>query len=330
MYFYASRSHPVDGDKSDMMTVKCGVPQGSILGPLLFIIYINDIVEVSDILTMILFADDTNIFISGKNINDLINTINAELCKLSRWFKLNKLSLNINKTHFMIFRHRTKNLHDFPDILIDNRKIDMVKSSKFLGVIINDSLTWTDHINLVKNKVSKSMGIIRHIKNRLPLSVLKMLYNSLINPYYDYCNLIWGTDSETNVSMKNLLLTQKRAVRIISNSKWNSHTEPLFKKLRILRLGQLHRLQVACFMYKVNHSLVSEYFLNMFSANDTIHSHNTRQRTHYHIVYCRTAHMKSTIRIAGPKLWNSIDQDIQASSGIHQFRSRYKLLLLNQ
>ena len=131
----------VDNSKSKETIITCGVPQGSILGPLLFTIYINDIVNVSNVLNMILFADDTNIFISGRNVADVCDILNSELCNLSRWFKLNKLSLNVKKTNCMIFRIKSKVLRNIPNVFIDGTILDKVDSCKFLGIIINSSLT---------------------------------------------------------------------------------------------------------------------------------------------------------------------------------------------
>lgn len=178
----------------------CGVPQGSILGPLLFLIYINDIVEVSSILNLILFADDTNLFISGKNLIETVTTLNYELCKLSNWFKVNKLSLNIKKTNYIIFHNRRKKIGLIPEVAIDNCKINSVTCSKFLGVIINENLTWTDHIETIKKKISKNIGIIKHIKHQLSSNVLRSLYFTLINPYLEYCNMVWAHGPNTALS----------------------------------------------------------------------------------------------------------------------------------
>ena len=194
--------------KSDMLCVNCGVPQGSILGPLLFIIYVNDIVNISNILQMILFADDTNIFVSGPNINELCLSMNTELSKLSQWFKLNKLSLNIKKTNFIVFKPRTKSLTDVPNVLIDGYSVSKVESSRFLGVVINSSLDWNNHINLINSKVSKTIGILKYVKNKLPDHILRSLYFTLVNPYYEYCNIVWAV--KNTVLLQKLFISQKR------------------------------------------------------------------------------------------------------------------------
>lgn len=155
--------------KSKLSYIKYGVPQGSILGPLLFLIYINDIVNVVDHADIILFADDTNIFISDKDISHLSNRVNTELIKLSHWFKLNKLSLNIKKTNYVIFRTKTKIIKNKPIIKIDNIEIEQVTKTKFLGVIINETLTWNDHIVFIKQKIVKNTGIIYRLSKIMPI-----------------------------------------------------------------------------------------------------------------------------------------------------------------
>ena len=145
--------------KSDIKPVVCGIPQGSILGPLLFILYINDLAEVSDTLHTILFADDTTVTIEGKNEAELINILNTELQKLNCWLKANKLTINVSKSHFMVF-HRGKRKLGVNNPSLNNIALKRVNYSKFLGVIIDDGLKWTNHISYIKNKIAKGFGII--------------------------------------------------------------------------------------------------------------------------------------------------------------------------
>jgi len=305
----------------------CGVPQGSILGPLLFLIYINDIVKISPILNMILFADDTNLFISGKNLTETVTKLNQELCKLSNWFKVNKLSLNVKKTNYIIFRNKSKKIEKIPEIIIDNCKINPVTSCKFLGVIINENLSWADHIETIRKKISKNIGLIKHIKHQLSVDVLRSLYFALVSPYLEYCNMVWAIGS--NTALNQLFITQKRAIRVISNSRWNAHTAPLFKNLKILTILELNKLQIACFMYRVNRNLVPSFFVDMFCLNSNVHSHSTRQANNYHIRLCRTTLFKNTLRNTGAVIWNSLDANIRTVPTLSAFRNHYKSLLLN-
>ena len=143
-----------NNSNSELKNIKCGVPQGSILGPVLFILYINDMCEVSTLLNIILFADDTSIFYSTRNIVDITCTVNNELEKLDIWFRVNKLSLNVNKTNFIMFTNK-KQLRPTVNIVLNGKNIEQVSHTKFLGVIIDDNLTWREQIKTVETKVSK-------------------------------------------------------------------------------------------------------------------------------------------------------------------------------
>ena len=159
--------------KSNCLTIKCGVPHGSVLGPLLFLIYVNDIANVSKILQFILFADDTNIFFAHHELNTLIKILNHELTLVNNWFLVNRLSLNLNKTNYILFTHRQRKI-DYNKISISfsNCHISRVTHAKFLGVVIDQHLSWNNHITLTEGKIAKTVGVLARLKYALPRHAL--------------------------------------------------------------------------------------------------------------------------------------------------------------
>ena len=189
----------MDGEKSETKHITCGVPQGSILGPLFFIAYMNDIFQASKYLYNILYADDTSILSSGSDLQKLVREMNRELELISEWFKANKLTLNIDKTYYMVFHRGRRKFKNNIELVINDMKIREEKSMKYLGVIIDSKLNWIDHITYIKNKVAKGIGIIRKAQKLLNKKALLNLYHTLIFPYLIYCVEIWGCAKKTHL-----------------------------------------------------------------------------------------------------------------------------------
>ena len=192
-----------NGVSSQLKNINCGVPQASVLGPLLFLLYITDLSNVCKCTMPLFFADDTNFVINGSNINELESLINSELAEIAKLLKVNKLSLNINKTHYMIFTTKRKII---PGIVIniEGHIINEVDSTKFLGVYLDNKLNWKKHIAYV----SGGIGLIIKARKLLNSDALITLYYSFIFPYLSYCNHIWGATYATN--LQKLVIQQKK------------------------------------------------------------------------------------------------------------------------
>ena len=304
---------------SSLQKLETGVPQGSILGPLLFIIYMNDISTVTDKFHFTLYADDTSLLeplctftLDINNNRSLSNSINIELSLIFEWLSLNKLSLNIKKSKMMIFHNRQKNISNLiPKIEINGIQIEHVKQFNFLGIILDEHMSWKTHINKIACKIARTIGTINRLKRFLPQSILRTLYNSLILPHLNYGILTWGTKPGR------LQKLQKWAIRTITNSKYNSHTEPLFKQLRLLKISDLYYISALKFHFKFQRSMLPNYFRNIFSFNQSTHNYNTRNRNVTHISQANTASASMSIRYNIPKIIQEVPNCILDKVATH-------------
>ena len=313
--------------ESEYMKITCGVPQGSILGPLLFIIYINDIVNVSNILKPMLFADDTSLFHAHTHFHTLIEEVNIELQKIAIWFNTNKLTLNVKKSNFIIFTPKGKIYNtDNAEIIINGNKIKQVKFTKFLGIYIDEHLSWKIHINNLAKKIARNVGMLNKLKYFLPLYTMKTLYYSLTLPHLQYCVLLWS--NTYTIHLKKIKILQKRAIRIITKSQYTSHTDPLFLKLKLLKLSDIYKHQLGIFMYKSVNDQLPDNLTSMLKLTENIHNHNLRNFNGFYIQNIRTNNRKFTINYSGPVFWNTLPQHIRKLRTIKQFKGKLKELLL--
>ena len=292
-----------NGEKSSPKKVICGVPQGSILGPLLFFIYINDLSNVCKSMMPLLFADDTNLFKSGKDSNQIKIEIERELIHISEWLKINKLSLNIKKTQFLIFSSKNSAIPKI-ELKIDGHKIEQTFTTKFLGVIIDSQLSWISHINYICGKIAKGIGIILKARKLFDRETLITLYYSFIYPYLQYCNHVWGNTYITY--LQKLYILQKRIVRIIAGVKPREPSAPIFEDLKILSIFDINIYVIGKFMFEVYHHESLKVFVLMFKANSDVHNHSTRQAGHFHLPLPKKMIGKSNVSYRGALIWNKI------------------------
>ena len=291
--------------KSDEMMTSSGVSQGSILRPLLFLLYINDIQNCSKIISIILFADDTNIFYSHTCLKKLNEIIQEEINKITNWLNTNILSINNSKTKFMLFRSCKKKQKHNISISINNELINQVKNTTFLGVVLDECLTWKVHINLISKKVIKASSIISRVRHFTNLNALKLIYYTLVYPYLIYGDLIWGNTYKTRI--QKLMRIQKKIVRLITFKPYSEHTETIFKNLEILNVYQINDFLTSIFMFRYfNLKNLPEIFTNYFVTNNEVHHHNTRKTSKLHKSYNRTHYAKHTLSNSGVDIWNGL------------------------
>ena len=315
-----------NNSNSELNNIKCGVPQGSILGPVLFILYINDMCEVSKLLNIILFADDTSIFYSTRNIVDITCTVNNELEKLDIWFRVNKLSLNVNKTNVIMFTNK-KQLRPTVNIVLNGKNIEQVSHTKFLGVIIDENLTWREQIKTVETKVSKSIGVLYKTKDVLDIQALRTLYQSLVEPYMSYCCEIWGNTYPSRV--RKLSLLQKKAIRIIYSQDYHGHTSVFFHCSRILKLQDLITHRTMVMLYKANNLCLEGRVQAFFEPTAAVHKYDTRQSKLFYVKKANTTHRLLSITVRGIHVWNGLESNIKQLPSIQQFKKSLKSTLLS-
>ena len=249
--------------------MKCGVPQGSILGPLLFLIYINDLPNVSIFCMPILFADDRNLFYTGPNLSDLVCQINQEIKTIYSWVKANKLSLNIDKTNFMLFTKKGFS-RVMDELQIEGKRIMEVHETKFLWVLIDNKLSWKPHIRYICTKVAKGIGVILKARKVFNHETISTLHYTFVYPYLNYCIHVCGRAYDTHLN--DLRVLQNKIIRIINGVPPRTNTDYLYRQQSILSVNRLYYYNIGIFMYKYSNSMLPAIFNDFFHKIEDSHS----------------------------------------------------------
>jgi hypothetical protein len=326
--YLSGRSQKVDinGSFSDPCDLDISVIQGSILGPILFLCYINDFWTVTTLFS-VLFADDGTCLGKGKNLNELTNYVNTELQNISNWFRANRMAVNTSKTKFIVFRTRGKNINPLDCQLVYNgneigqpvdptliHPIERIhndgetRNFKLLGVLFDEFLTFDDHISFLCSKISKSLFCINRVKNFISQDTLKTLYFAMVHSHVAYCLSVFSCANKT--SMNRLKLKQKEAIRIVCKAGYRDHTAPLFARLKILPLEQMIELSILKFMHSFSHKLLPFSFNNMWQTNRDRHPDRVlRNADHLFIPPHKFATLKRLPLFTFPHFWNTASNE---------------------
>ena len=328
--------------------INISVLQGSILGPLLFLCFINDFHK-SNNLFNIHFADDTSCLVKGNNIVELSNIVNSEIQKIGVWLRSNKLSINSSKTKVIIFHPKGKTVENVNFVFNNNEpgkpeKQELISpleritnhskpypAYKLLGVYLDENLNFNYQTNITLKKISRSLFSLRQAKNILNSKALKSLYYALIHPHFLYCLPVVSCTNAQNIHA--LTQLQKKCIRIISKSRYNAHTAPLYHSLNILPLPDLISQQNLLFLHSVEHKYAPISFHNIFPKNlnnQTLHEYPLRNSEEYYVPRVRNEYLKKFPAYAIPKTWNEINLDSKTLPTPSIFKSKTKKYFIDK
>ena len=264
----------IDGFKSDKEFIVHGVPQGSVLGPLLFTIYINDMHSCIKSSTAFHFADDTNLlYVPHKKVRNrnIIRKLNVDLRALDNWLKANKISLNSSKTELVIFRKKGTQI---PNLNIKLNGVRLLPTSyvKYLGLYLDEHLSFDTHIALLNAKLRRANNMIAISRHYIPLENLKQVYYGQFHTHLQYCCQVWG---QNEGKLKKTITLQNKALRLMTFSDKDAHSSPLYKKLNILKLVDIVTTNNICFVHQTLNENSPQSFENFFEEVEVNKRYNT-------------------------------------------------------
>ena len=284
---------------SDLKSVTHGVPQGSILGPILFLIFINDFPDSTDFFKFTLFADDSSLLckFDHSNASLIHTTISSNLMKVFKWLTENKIKVNVDKCKFIIFSYGRK--LTLPPLVLGDGVIMETDSYKFLGLILDKKLNFKNHLVMLKSKISKTVGLLFKLNKFLPENILKSLYQTLVQPYLTYGIEAWF--SAPNFLTDKIFILQKKSIRAILNLHFNCHTNQYFKDLNLLKLSDLYKVNLMVFFYSSLNLGMNRNVSDIMRTHADTHSHNTRNNNKLKIPLAHKAHTQRSFLHRGIK-----------------------------
>ena len=301
---------------SDFLPNEYGVPQGSVLGPILFIIYINDIMKAITKSEIKLFADDTVLYCSGKCLNDVINSINHDLESLSEWMEVKHLKLNVKKTVTVIFS--TKLVLNAPPIYFQGEPIERVSCHKYLGVMLDEKLKFEDHTNYVLKKAGKKFGVLCRLNKSLTFFSKITIYKSIIAPHFEYCTTILFLLNQSQIY--ELQKLQNKCMRLILKCSYDTPIQSMLNCLGWLSIRQRIYLKTLIFIKDVKDKKVPEYLLDGIATAGENHSIATRRRDDFKLPSYRKSSSMNSLFYKGLKLFNDLPNSIKNCINNNQFK----------
>ena len=322
----------INNSKSDFQHISCGVPQGSILGPLLFLLFINDLPLYTNNVFTDLYADDTTLYDVQDSVEQIENNLQSALNNLHIWCRGNGMILNSSKTKVMLVttnQKRQKLINDNLALKFNNESLHTISGDKILGVFVDNNLTWSFHIKHLTKKIASSVWLLSKIKKFLSQDHRIQFYKSYIQPHIDFCNIVWGSSSESN--KHKIFKLQKRACKVILDYNVDDPNSAM-NSLKIMSVYDRLYLRKAKFMFKIYNNVAPAYITENFTLRNKV---NTSINLRSSSAGCfippkpRTEYFKHSMRYSGCLVWNSLPEEVKSAQTIDTFHNRCLKWLVN-
>ena len=316
----------LNNHKSAYKPITCGVPQGSVLGPLLFLIYINDLPNCCPLGDTRIFADDTNVLFNATNADEILRKGQVIMEQMNNWFVANKLTLNAKKSSFIIFKSNRSRINNLPDkFTFNNTEIMRSNSINYLGLTFDEHLTFNLHIKNVGNSIKRYFKIFYNIRNYINSKQVEILYYSMIYSRIKYGLIVYGFTTKNNINKLQTL--QNQLLKVLTSKKRRFPTNDIHNQLKILKIKDLLFQEKLSFVFNYVNNKLPSTFLNYY--NEFVHNIDTRNKNNNFIIpQHRTNIGASTMKVEGAKLWNELDTNIKQSSNIKSFRNNIKVKII--
>ena len=319
-----------NGKISRELETKCGVPQGSVLGPLLFILYINDLEEYLVDFRIGLYADDTALYYSGDTIEDIMLTLQDEMGTVGHWLRANKLSLNVKKTKFVIFgtRFKTSKLPRL-SLSIFGEEIEQVTVMKYLGVMLDNNLNFTDHVEYLGKKATQKLGAIAKVRKCIGRSTTLTLYKSMVLPHFDYCDIVYMNTSVYNLNR--LQYIQNSACRIILLADKDTRIADMHRDLKLEMLYTRRKVHLSNFNHRNVYPEIETTISNMYIPLSSLNVRETRQGSTMcmKVPLVKTCMGQKAISYIGPSSWNQLPVEARLIAKFDTFKNHLKRICMN-
>lgn len=314
----------INGHLSQERDIPVGLPQGSRLAPLLFLLFINDLNKVLKYCKIHLFADDTLIYIEGTDVKDMTSKLNEDLGRLADWMAANTLSVNVKKTKGMLLSRKDVPIEEVK-LTMEGDTIEIVEEFRYLGAIIDKKLSFESHFDFVKKKIRKKLSVFRRLRSILPKKEKLRIFNAILRPHFGYCiSLFFGCNKN---HIREMEVLQNQAMRVILRRPYDANVQRMLKELDWISFSDMIDIESMTIIFKIHKGLLPSYLRNLLTKFNEVHSYHTRGADDFAVESRRTEFGRKSLLVNGVSLYNKLSDQIKMSKTVDLFKKAFKSTL---